>query len=101
MPARSSSFSLFLLQGYDVMEVLRLLLPHRVEAIEDRHPAREQLVVVRGGLNEAVDGQVHARGLVAGEIAVVQGGLVPDLGKCPDASILVARPPYEGLAQSV
>jgi hypothetical protein len=33
------------LQGHDVMDVLGLLLQHRVEPIEDRHPALEQLVV--------------------------------------------------------
>src|SRR3989449_450931 len=58
-------------------------------------------MVVRRGLNEAVDGQVHARGLVAGELAVVQVCLVHDLGNCPDASILDAEPLDEGLERAV
>src|SRR2546422_3543900 len=92
---------LFLLQRYDVMDVLRLLLQHRVEPIEDRHPALEQLVIVRRDLNEAVDRQVHARGLVTGELAVVQVGLVHDLGHRPDPAILEAEPPDQGLERAV
>lgn len=51
------------------MVVLRLPLQHRVQAVEDRHAALEQLMIVLRGLCEAPDGQVDACGLVARELS--------------------------------
>src|SRR5882724_1052965 len=83
------------------MEVLRLLLQHGVEAFEDRHPAGKQVIVVRGGLDEAVDGEVHARGLVAGELTVVEVRLMDDLGDHLDAPVLDPEALDEGLERAV
>src|SRR5438094_1452927 len=55
------------------------VLQHRIEPVEDRHPPLEQLVVFLGARREASNGEIDARGLVAGELAVVQISLVDDL----------------------
>src|SRR5947209_18441377 len=83
------------------MVVLRLLLQHRVETVENGHPAREEVVIIRRGLDETVDRQVHARGFVAGELAVVQIRLVHDLGDQLDAPVLDAEPLDERLECTV
>src|SRR5712692_1523376 len=83
------------------MEVLRLLLQHGVEAFEDRHPAGKQVIVVRGGLDEAIDREIDARGLVAGELAVVEVRLMDDLGDHLDAPILDPEALDQGLERAV
>src|SRR5439155_685268 len=65
-----------------------LLLQDRVETVEDRHAALEQVVVVRRGLGERADGEIHARRLVACELAVVQIRLVDDLRDELDPPVL-------------
>src|SRR2546426_3472692 len=72
--------------------LLRLLLQHRVDALEQGHAALQQLVIVRNRLDEAVDREVDARGFVAGELAVVQVGLVDDLADHPHPVVFDAEP---------
>src|SRR6266540_6402240 len=96
MPVRSSSSSWLASVVW-----LRLLLQHRVEALEQGHAALQELVVVRNRLDEAVDGEVDARGFVAGELPVVQVGLVDDLADHPHPAILDAEPLDQGLERAV
>src|SRR5262245_14930685 len=81
--------------------VLRLLLQDRVEAVEERHAALEQVVIVRGGLGQRPDGQVDAGRLVARELAVVQIRLVDDLGDELHAPVLEPEPPDQRLERAV
>src|SRR5438445_4737943 len=62
-----------------VMVVLRLLFQHAVEAVEHRHPPLEQIVIILGGRRQTLDGEIHARGLLASELAIVQVRFVDDL----------------------
>src|SRR5215471_7208839 len=81
--------------------VLRLLLQDRVEAVEQRHAALEQVVVVRRGLCQRPDGQIDAGRLVACELAVVQIRLVNDLGDELHAPVLEPEPPHQRLERTV
>jgi hypothetical protein len=58
-------------------------------------------MIVRCGLDEAVDRQIHAHGLGPGELAVVQVGLVHDLGDQADPGILDAKALDDGLERAV
>src|SRR5215813_1592857 len=80
---------------------LRLLLQHRVETLEDCHPALEELVIVRRGLHKTVDREINTRGLVAGELAVMQVRLMDDLGDRFDAPVLDPEAFDEGLERAV
>src|SRR5262245_23459130 len=81
--------------------VLRLLLQDRVETVEERHAALEQVVVVRRGLRQRPDGQVDAGRLVTRELAVVQIRLVDDLGDELHAPVLEPEPPDQRLERAV
>src|SRR3989442_126087 len=78
-----------------------LLLQHRVEPVKDRHSSLEQFLILLGARREASDGEIHARGLVAGELAVVQVGLVHDLGHDPHAPVLDPEPLDQRLERAV
>src|SRR5712692_4409984 len=71
-----------------LMVALGLPLQHRVQTVEDRHAALEQVVIVLRSLGEAFDGQIDPGGLVARELSVVQVRLVHDLGDDLGAAIL-------------
>src|SRR5436309_756695 len=78
-----------------------LLLQDRVETVEDRHAALEQVVIVRRGLGERADGEIHARRLVPCELAVVQVRLVDDLRDDLDPPVLEPEPLDQGLERAV
>src|SRR5262245_64166377 len=78
-----------------------LALQHRIEPVEDRHAALEQIVVVSGRFGERPERQVHAGRLVARELAVVQIGLVDDLGDQLDAAVLQPETLHQRLERAV
>ncbi len=69
-------FQCFLSGGAVVIEVLRLPLQDCIEAVEDRHPSLEQLMIVLCALRKPLHGEVEAERLVPRELAVVQVGFV-------------------------
>src|SRR5438034_1651735 len=87
--------------SFSFMVALGLPLQHRVQTVEDRHAALEQILVIRGGLGEALDREVDPRRLAARELAVVQVRLVHDLGDDLGAPILDTEPLDEGLERTV
>src|SRR3989475_12770630 len=100
-PRTSSSLAFSRSPDFSSMVVLRLLLQHRVETVENGHPAREEVVIIRRGLDETVDRQVHARGFVAGELAIVEVRLMDDLGDQLDAPVLDPEALDERLERTV
>src|SRR5947199_5432352 len=81
--------------------LLRLPLQHRVESVKDRHAPLEQLLILLGARREASDGEIDARGLVAGELAVVQISLVDDLRNDFHAPVLDPEPTDQRLERAV
>src|SRR5262252_5150991 len=58
-------------------------------------------MIVRGGLDQPVDREIHPRRLGPGELAVAQVSLVHDLRDGSDAPVLEAEAPDEGLERAV
>src|SRR5262245_28800171 len=81
--------------------VLRLLLQDRIETVEERHAALEQVVILRRGLRQRPDRQVDAGRLVSRELAVVQIRLVDDLGDELHTPVLEPEPPHQRLERAV
>src|SRR3989475_6669755 len=61
----------------------------------------EQLLILLGARREAADGEIDARGLVAGELAVVQISLVDDLRHDFHAPVLDPEPLDQRLERAV
>ena len=85
---------------FEVIVGLCLALQHRVQPLEDRYAALEQLMVVQCDLDQAVDREIKARRLIPRELAVVQVGFVHDLGDRPDPAILDGEALDEGLERA-
>src|SRR5437764_12339607 len=84
-----------------VMVVLRLLFQHAVEAVEHRHPPLEQIVIILGGRRQTLDGEIHARRLLASELAIVQVRFVDDLRDQPHPAVLDPEPLDQSLERAV
>src|SRR5439155_10238631 len=66
---RGRRFQCFLSGVAVVIEVLRLPLQDCIEAVEDRHPLLEQLMIVLCALRKPLHGEVEAERLVPRELA--------------------------------
>src|SRR5439155_1460684 len=66
-----------------------------------RHAPLEQLLILLGARRKASDGEIDARGLVAGELAVVQISLVDDLRNDSHAPVLDSEPLDQRLERAV
>src|SRR2546425_11501478 len=87
--------------SFELMVALGLPLQHRVQAVEDRHAALEQVMIVLRGLGETLDGQIDACGLVPRKLSVVQVRLVHDLRDDLGATILDSEPLDQRLERTV
>src|SRR2546426_3369524 len=88
-------------RGFDVIGLLGLPLQDRVEAVEDRHPTLEQLMIVLCALRKPFNGEVEADRLVPRELAIVQVGFVDHLGDHFDTAVLHRAPLDPRLARTV